>query len=181
MRVREQSPEAVVAEKAVKAAGAKGRRTTERSYRSIYRGELRATRGTPGVTTTVATPCARRPEAVKPWRGRSGGREERTVRYSREKATHGKSDVTLVVSFLRPDKPPSPTAEYGKPYVRWCGRVTGRNPRHSTRSLRRELQDIPVPSGTGFSLWFRPSFRMERLHGAEESAPSRILYWNLRS
>ena len=27
-----------------------------------------------------------------------------------------------------------PTAGYGKPYVRWCGRVPGRNPRHPTRS-----------------------------------------------
>ncbi len=26
-----------------------------------------------------------------------------------------------------------PTAGYGKPYVRWCGRVPGRNPRHPTR------------------------------------------------
>ena len=26
------------------------------------------------------------------------------------------------------------TAGCGKPHVRWCGRVTGRNPRHSTRS-----------------------------------------------
>jgi hypothetical protein len=44
MRIREQSAEAVVAEKAVKAAGAKGRRTTERSYRSIYRGETKSAR-----------------------------------------------------------------------------------------------------------------------------------------
>ena len=29
-----------------------------------------------------------------------------------------------------------PTAGYGKPYVRWCGRVPGRNPRHPTRSTR---------------------------------------------
>ena len=28
----------------------------------------------------------------------------------------------------------SSTAGCGKPHVRWCGRVTGRNPRHSTRS-----------------------------------------------
>ena len=28
-----------------------------------------------------------------------------------------------------------PTAGYGKPYVRWCGRVPGRNPRHPTRSI----------------------------------------------
>ena len=27
-----------------------------------------------------------------------------------------------------------PTAGCGKPHVRWCGRVTGRNPRHSTQS-----------------------------------------------
>src|SRR5215203_5983354 len=26
------------------------------------------------------------------------------------------------------------TAGCGKPHVRWCGRVTGRNPRHSTQS-----------------------------------------------
>ena len=29
---------------------------------------------------------------------------------------------------------PGPTAGYGKPYVRWCGRVPGRNPRYPTRS-----------------------------------------------
>jgi hypothetical protein len=28
----------------------------------------------------------------------------------------------------------SPTAACGKPHVRWCGRVPGRNPRHPTRS-----------------------------------------------
>ena len=33
-------------------------------------------------------------------------------------------------------KPPGPTAGYGKPYVRWGGRVPGRNPRHPTRSSR---------------------------------------------
>src|SRR5437899_11829097 len=27
-----------------------------------------------------------------------------------------------------------PTAGCGKPHVRWCGRVPGRNPRHPTRS-----------------------------------------------
>src|SRR5450432_785701 len=31
-------------------------------------------------------------------------------------------------------RPPGSTAGCGKPHVRWCGRVTGRNPRHSTRS-----------------------------------------------
>jgi len=31
-------------------------------------------------------------------------------------------------------RPLRPTAGYGKPYVRWCGRVAGRNPRHPTRS-----------------------------------------------
>src|SRR5207245_966193 len=30
------------------------------------------------------------------------------------------------------------TAGCGKPHVRWCGRVTGRNPRHSTRSVLSE-------------------------------------------
>ena len=30
--------------------------------------------------------------------------------------------------------PESPTAGCGKPHVRWCGRVPGRNPRHPTRS-----------------------------------------------
>ena len=33
-------------------------------------------------------------------------------------------------------RPLGPTAGYGKPYVRWCGRVPGRNPRHSTRSRK---------------------------------------------
>ena len=30
--------------------------------------------------------------------------------------------------------PSGPTAACGKPHVRWCGRVPGRNPRHPTRS-----------------------------------------------
>src|ERR1019366_1774910 len=34
----------------------------------------------------------------------------------------------------RGDEPLSSTAGCGKPHVRWCGRVTGRDPRHSTRS-----------------------------------------------
>src|SRR5207245_10873197 len=29
-----------------------------------------------------------------------------------------------------------PTAGCGKPHVRWCGRVPGRNPRHPTRSAK---------------------------------------------
>ena len=33
-------------------------------------------------------------------------------------------------------RPLASTAGCGKPHVRWCGRVTGRNPRHSTRSFR---------------------------------------------
>src|SRR5256885_1299475 len=32
------------------------------------------------------------------------------------------------------------TAGCGKPHVRWCGRVAGRNPAHSTRSLPRDAQ-----------------------------------------
>ena len=31
--------------------------------------------------------------------------------------------------------PEVPTAECGKPHVRWCGRVPGRNPRHPTRCV----------------------------------------------
>ena len=37
---------------------------------------------------------------------------------------------------------PSPTAGYGKPYVRWCGRVPGRNPRHPTRFISRPLPGL---------------------------------------
>ena len=33
-------------------------------------------------------------------------------------------------------RPPRSTAGCGKPHVRWCGRVPGRNPRHPTRSRR---------------------------------------------
>ena len=36
--------------------------------------------------------------------------------------------------------PESPTAECGTPHVRWCGRVPGRNPRHSTRSTRGKTE-----------------------------------------
>ena len=35
--------------------------------------------------------------------------------------------------------PEVPTAECGKPHVRWCGRVPGRNPRHPTRSFALAL------------------------------------------
>ena len=38
----------------------------------------------------------------------------------------------LMPSDLAAHKPLSSTAGCGKPHVRWCGRVTGRNPRHST-------------------------------------------------
>src|ERR1035438_4994161 len=38
----------------------------------------------------------------------------------------------------------SPTAVCGKPHVRWCGRVPGRNPRHPTRSPKhRGLANAP--------------------------------------
>ena len=37
-------------------------------------------------------------------------------------------------SDLAASKPPGSTAGYGKPYVRWCGRVDGRNPIYPTRS-----------------------------------------------
>ena len=76
--------------------------------------------------------------------GRSGGaaasrrrwKPEREPRNSRQNAMH---KVRAAVGFggrpaLRQDLPPGPTAGYGKPYVRWCGRVPGRNPRYPTRS-----------------------------------------------
>src|ERR1017187_7319684 len=45
------------------------------------------------------------------------------------------------------------TAGCGKPHVRWCGRVSGRNPRHPTRSTYAEPQlgwqpDVTRPSLT---------------------------------
>jgi len=42
------------------------------------------------VTTTVATRCAPRPEAVQPWRGQGGGGEAETSRTFRPKAMHEK-------------------------------------------------------------------------------------------
>ena len=79
--------------------------------------------------------------------GRSGGaaasrrrwKPEREPRNSRQNAMH---KVRAAVGFggrpaLRQDLPPGPTAGYGKPYVRWCGRVPGRNPRYPTRSSER--------------------------------------------
>jgi RNA-directed DNA polymerase len=41
-----------------------------------------------GVTTTVAARCARRPEAVQPWRGSSGGGEADPLRTFRRQAMH---------------------------------------------------------------------------------------------
>ena len=45
---------------------------------------------------------------------------------------------------LRQDLPPGPTAGYGKPYVRWCGRVPGRNPRYPTRSIAITVAPTPI-------------------------------------
>ena len=80
--------------------------------------------------------------------GRSGGavasrrrwKPEREPRNSRQNAMH---KVREAVGFRRPAclaarLAAGPTAGYGKPYVRWCGRVPGRNPRHPTRSPRWE-------------------------------------------
>ena len=41
-----------------------------------------------------------------------------------------------------------PTAGYGKPYVRWCGRVPGRNPRHPTRSSASRGRRLQATSET---------------------------------
>src|ERR1017187_8383173 len=38
------------------------------------------------------------------------------------------------IGSCKPVRLPGSTAGCGKPHVRWCGRVAGRNPRHSTRS-----------------------------------------------
>src|ERR1017187_8734110 len=45
--------------------------------------------------------------------------------------------------------PSGPTAVCGKPHVRWCGRVPGRNPRHPTRSPASRFSAealLPCPS-----------------------------------
>ena len=61
-------------------------------------------------------------------------------------------------------KPLGPTAGYGKPYVRWCGRVPGRNPRHPTRSIRLPLE----------KMWkLKMSPRMATWH-AKMRAPRRV-------
>ena len=67
----------------------------------------------------------------------------RLVRRGAADDAHGLVEAYLVALWVcdavgsrgRKVKPPGSTAGYGKPYVRWCGRVPGRNPRHSTRSL----------------------------------------------
>jgi hypothetical protein len=44
--------------------------------------------------------------------------------------------------------PDGPTAGCGKPHVRWCGRVPGRNPRHPTRSVCAQVRsDLVTPFG----------------------------------
>ncbi len=39
------------------------------------------------------------------------------------------------------------TAGCGKPHVRWCGRVAGRNPRHPTRSVNASVSRTPGRQG----------------------------------
>ena len=66
----------------------------------------------------------------------------RLVRRGAADDAHGLVEAYFVALWVcdavgsrgRKVKPPGSTAGYGKPYVRWCGRVPGRNPRHSTRS-----------------------------------------------
>src|SRR5712692_2868932 len=41
-----------------------------------------------------------------------------------------------------------PTAGCGKPHVRWCGRVPGRNPRHPTRSTFDRIPTAPLAEKT---------------------------------
>ena len=52
------------------------------------------------MTTTVATPCAPRPEAVQPWRGQGGGGETEALRTFRLNAMHGNLMVDAI-GFLR--------------------------------------------------------------------------------
>ena len=69
-----------------------------------------------GVTTAVATPDW-------PTRGRT-------------RTAPNPSECPVVTRLRAWDgrTPNGPTAGCGKPHVRWCGRVPGRNPRHPTRS-----------------------------------------------
>ena len=66
----------------------------------------------------------------------------RLVRRGAADDAHGLVEAYFVALWVcdavgscgREVKPPGSTAGYGKPLVRWCGRVPGRNPRHPTRS-----------------------------------------------
>ena len=50
------------------------------------------------------------------------------------------------IGSCKPVRLPGSTAGCGKPHVRWCGRVAGRNPRHSTRSR------LAAPRPSAYSL-----------------------------
>jgi hypothetical protein len=84
------------------------------------------------------------PASVGSYRDLAGGGDEQSWRLAGGRPT----GITVGTSQLRPAAARlsstigscravtrlGSTAGCGKPHVRWCGRVTGRNPRHSTRS-----------------------------------------------
>ncbi len=84
-------------------------------------------------------------EAVEPQRADAGGNQSASRETpDRTRCTRcGRQPLFGGLPALRRDLPPGPTAGYGKPYVRWCGRVPGRNPRYPTRSPYRGNVEAP--------------------------------------
>ena len=140
MRAKEKSAEAIVARKAGNAAGAKGRRTKEqaRGATDISAQEVSRSPGPQGPSPGKGNETGSRPKQ-KRW-SRGGPRPvgprvsvASILTESDARGTGGRRFRQFVVSCGE-SMPLGPTAGYGKPYVRWCGRVPGRNPRHPTRS-----------------------------------------------
>src|ERR1017187_4060134 len=81
---------------------------------------------------------SRRVESGSPTRAASSFKQlgPTTIRLSRS------------IGSCKPVRVLGSTAGCGNPHVRWWGRVTGRNPRHSTRSEKPAPQvpsDLPLP------------------------------------
>ena len=129
-RAPEKSAKAVVATKLGESR--EERRAEEpTNWRKLLEKEPRELRKERGAATAATTP----PKAEK---------EKRCNRSD----PLGTKFEAIIPRELPESKFEGSTAVCGKPHVRWCGRVSGRNPRHPTRSLSHpDLKwsaDIPV-------------------------------------
>ena len=118
-------------------------------------GSAAATRGSGGMDSTaypqvllvtMARPpgAGREPASVGSYGNRARGGDEQSRRLGRGRptgTTGGTSQfrpaairLSSTIRSCHAVRRLGSTAGCGKPHVRWCGRVAGRNPRHSTRS-----------------------------------------------